>query len=360
MKKLNLLLIFGGKSAEHEVSIESAKNIILRYDKKKYNLLPLWIDKEGNFFLIDRDISNLSYDKLCFSDKNLNVTLLKNRNNKCVIYDLKENNIITHIDIAFPVLHGPFGEDGTIQGYLETVNCPYIGSGVLSSSICMNKIVSKELLKAAKLKVANFLKFNSLEDSLEEICEKVPEKLKFPVFVKPSSLGSSIGISKVNKYEELINAIEIALKFDNTIIIEEAIKGREIEIAIIGNKEDELIISKPGEIKTNKTFYSYEAKYLDEKGTKLIVPAKIDEKIVDVIKKDALKAYRILYCKDYARIDMFLDEENQIFINEINTIPGFTTHSMFPLLMEEEGINYQQLIDRLINIALKKSRDLKI
>ena len=277
-------------------------------------------------------------------------------NNKVYLYDISNKSIITELHIAFPLIHGPTGEDGIMQGFLTTVNLPYIGSSVLPSAICMDKVITKELISRTSIKTAQCFYFSDYERKNINI-DKIIETLHLPLFVKPASLGSSIGINKVKKADELLNAIEFAFQFDKKIVIEESIKGREIECAVLGNFSDDIIVSAPGEIITKVDFYSYEAKYSDTNVTELIIPAKIDNLLITQIKKTALLAYKTLLCEDYARVDMFLDKNNNIYLNEINTIPGFTKHSMYPLLMSLEGYTFSSLIDKLINLALKRFKN---
>ena len=353
MEKLNILLIFGGKSAEHEVSIESAKNIVSNINSNRYNLFLLWIDKEGNPFYIDNNISDYISLK---NSSNRQPSALININNKVYLYNLSDKSIITELHIVFPLIHGPTGEDGIMQGFLSVLNLPYIGSSVLPSAICMDKVITKELISRTSIKTAQYFYFSGYERNNINL-DKIIETLHLPLFVKPASLGSSIGINKVKNANELSNAIDFAFKFDKKIILEESIEGREIECAVLGNFTDDIIVSSPGEIITKIDFYSYEAKYSDTNITELLIPAKIDTSLITQIKKTALLAYKTLLCEDYARVDMFLDKNNNIYLNEINTIPGFTKHSMYPMLMTLEGFTFSSLIDKLINLALKRFKN---
>ena len=354
MGKLNILLIFGGKSAEHEVSIESAKNIVNNINLSKYNLFLQWIDKDGHPYYIENcKIVNYSLLNSCPNKQPSTIINIKNR---VYLYNLANNEIISELDLAFPLIHGPTGEDGNIQGFLTTVNLPYIGSSVLPSAICMDKVITKELISRTSIKIAQYIYLAKYERN--NICSKtIIERLNLPLFVKPASLGSSIGITKVKRADELLYAINHAFQFDNKIIIEESIEAREIECAILGNFTDNIIVSAPGEIIAKSDFYSYEAKYSDNSSTDLVIPAKIDVDIIKEIKEVALSAYRTLLCEDYARVDMFIDSNNNIYLNEINTIPGFTKHSMYPMLMALEGFPLSSLIDKLVELALKRSKN---
>jgi D-alanine-D-alanine ligase len=353
MRKLNILLIFGGKSAEHEISIESAKNIANNIDLKKYNLFPLWIDRQGNFFYIENQI--LGYDSLQNKASKVPAILLNNNKNT-YLYNILKKSTITHIDIAFPLIHGPTGEDGILQGYLSMLGLPYIGSTVLPSALCMDKCITKEIISRTPIKIAKYITINDYEKNNVNV-DSVIENLHLPLFVKPANLGSSIGITKVKNPGDLMNAINLGFQFDKKIIIEECIVGREIECAVLGNFGDYIIVSKPGEIITKDDFYSYEAKYSDKHITELLIPAKIDKSITNSIKDTALLAYKALLCEDYARVDMFLDNNNNIYLNEINTIPGFTKHSMYPMLLSLEGIPLTLLIDKLIELSLRKIKN---
>lgn len=315
---MNLGIVYGGKSDEHEVSIASAKNIMQALDKSKYKIKVIKISRDGTFYKV----------------KNSTV--------------IKTNLCDLNLDVVFPVLHGPFGEDGKIQGMFESLNIPYVGSNVLSSAICMDKDISKKLLKYSKVNVANFI---TLKEKIQ--FEKVKEKLNLPFYIKPANLGSSIGISKAETKEEFDNALELAFKYDKKILIEEEIKGRELECCVIGN--DDIKISRIGEIKVNNSFYSYNLKYSENTDVELVIPAMITEKTSEKIKKMAKEVYKILECKGMARIDFFLTKENKLYVNEVNTIPGFTDSSMFPKLWEQSGISISELIDKLIDFAISKN-----
>ncbi|MFC2134177.1 D-alanine--D-alanine ligase [Bacteroidota bacterium] len=355
-KKLRVGILFGGKSAEHEVSLQSAKNIYEAIDKTKYEVLLLGIDKDGKWYLSDASNYLINPDdpksiKLNKSDNNL--ALVPGDGNDQLL-DLSNKNSLGQVDVIFPALHGTFGEDGTIQGLLKFVNIPFVGAGVLGSAVGMDKDITKRLLKEAGIPNAKFRTFNiKIKDQIN--FSEIISELGLPLFIKPANLGSSVGINKVESEEEFNIAIEDAFKFDNKIIIEEYIKGREIECAVLGN--DEPIASLPGEIITDKSrhdFYSYDAKYIDEKGAGLDAPAKLSSEIIKEIQDLSIRAYKILCCEGMARVDFFLSGNNQLYINEINTIPGFTKISMYPKLFELSGIPYSELIDRLIQLALER------
>jgi D-alanine-D-alanine ligase len=257
------------------------------------------------------------------------------------------------VDVIFPVLHGPFGEDGTVQGLLKLANVPFVGAGVLGSAVGMDKDVMKRLLRDAKIPIAKFLVFERSVASKINFAA-VKRALGLPFFVKPANLGSSVGISKVSAKKQFGRALTEAFRYDNKILIEESIRGREIECSVLGNENP--IASLPGEIVTRHDFYSYDAKYLDEKGAQLIVPAALAKNIVRQVQTLALRTFKTLGCEGMARVDFFLRNNREIFVNEINTIPGFTKISMFPKLWEASGIPYPRLIDRLIRLALERNR----
>ena len=257
------------------------------------------------------------------------------------------------VDVVFPVLHGPFGEDGTIQGLLKLAGLPFVGAGVLGSAVGMDKDVMKRLLREARISVPKFLTFH--RHGADEIrFDAVKRQLGVPVFVKPANLGSSVGISKANSSSALARAVKEAFRYDSKILVEEHIQGREIECSILGN--DNPIASLPGEIVTRHDFYSYEAKYLDKKGAELMIPAKLPAPVAKTIQETAIDTFKVLCCEGMARVDFFLRGRNEVLVNEINTIPGFTQISMYPKLWEASGISYPKLIDRLIQLALDRSR----
>jgi len=348
MKKLAVL--FGGKSEEHNVSVVSGTSIISNLDKEKYKIYPVYISKDGKYYKYTKKVEEITPLKI---DEE--------------IKELEEiDNIIKYledIEVIFPVLHGTYGEDGTLQGLLELIGKKYVGCKVLSSALCMDKVYAKILFKTAGLSVAksmylkkkdndyiyiddNFNKIILDEISLEK---EVSSYLKYPVFIKPSSGGSSVGLSKAHNKEELITGLEEAFTHDKKVLIEEAIIGREVECAVLGN--DNPVASYIGEIISAENFYTYDSKYKNKK-SKTIVPAEADENIMKKIRLLALKAYTATDCTGLSRIDFFIeDKTNKIIINEINTMPGFTEISMYPKLMEHLGYSYTKLLDALIELA---------
>lgn len=354
MKKINLAVLFGGRSAEHEVSAISAKNVITALDKKKYNLVLIGISKSGKWFL--QENSQTKKEQLKIVESKNQVAFISGDYGKLTV--LSKPNKVIKIDAVFPVLHGPFGEDGTVQGLLKLANVPFVGPGVLGSAVGMDKDVMKRLLMDADLPIGDFLVFKDFE---KISYENVLKKIGSPFFVKPANLGSSVGISKVKNKKDFKKAIKEAFKYDRKIIIEENIKGREIECAVLGN--DKPMASIPGEVIASHEFYSYEAKYLDEKGATLEIPAKLNKNTKNKIQKLAVETFKALSCEGLGRVDFFLKNNGEITVNEINTIPGFTSISMYPKLWEASGIKYTDLIDKLIQLAIerfKKESKLKV
>lgn len=343
-KKIQVAILFGGKSAEHEVSIQSARNIARAIDRKKYQPSLIWIDKAGKWLEIKdlkKFISAQDYtiDKLA--------TVIENP-----IFVLQNK-----VDVVFPILHGPFGEDGTVQGFLKTFNIPFVGAGVLGSAVGMDKDTMKRLFREAGIPTAKFLTMG--EFNIPTYAEAV-KNLGLPLFIKPANLGSSVGVSKVSNQKAFKKALIGAFKYDTKVIIEEFIKGREIECSVLGN--DNPKASVPGEIIPSHDFYSYEAKYLDENGAALKVPADLPKSIIKKIQELAVKTFKTLSCEGMGRVDFFLRNNKEIFVNEINTLPGFTSISMYPKLWEASGISYTKLIDKLIQLAIdrfKKEQELK-
>jgi D-alanine-D-alanine ligase len=257
------------------------------------------------------------------------------------------------VDVVFPVLHGPFGEDGTVQGLLKLANLPFVGAGVLGSAVGMDKDVMKRLLRDADIPIAKFMVFESATQNKISF-SRVQRELGMPVFVKPANLGSSVGISKAARPREFTRAVQEAFRYDNKILVEENIAGREIECAVLGNENPSA--SVPGEIITGHQFYSYEAKYIDDQGARLVIPAKLPSQVARRVQELSLRAFKILCCSGMARVDFFLRGRDEIFVNEINTIPGFTAISMYPKMWAASGLSYARLIDRLIQLALQEFR----
>jgi len=354
MKKINLGVFFGGRSVEHEISLISAKNIIDAVDKTKYNIIPVGINKNGEFFFYkDKNyILNSDNAKKVHLNKNgIPITFSFGQNKELIgVFDKK---VRIKIDVAFPVLHGSFGEDGTIQGLFEMAGIPYVGTGVLGSSIGMNKDIAKKLLENSGIKTAKFLVFNVSEKEKINF-SRIVSRLGCPFFIKPTNLGSSVGVYKIKNKSDFDKEIKDIFKFNNKIMCEEMIIGREIECSVLGGENP--IASLSGEIISNHEFYSYEAKYLDENGAQLKAPANLPKKTVHKIQETAIKIFKLLGCRGMARVDGFLQKNGDYIFNEINTIPGFTKISMYPKLWEISKISQTKLIDELIQIALGRSK----
>ncbi len=340
MEKLKLGVIYGGMSTENKVSCVSGASVIKNLNKEKYDITPIYIDEKGNWF----EVKNL--------DKNEKIEIDN------VMRFLKK------FDVVFPVLHGLYGEDGTIQGIFELLKIPYVGCGVLASSVGMDKVYTKIIFDKAEINQTKYVYIRKYEDKyiyidnnfnekvlgLKDIEKIVIEKLKYPMFIKPSNSGSSVGISKANNQEELENAIIEASKFDKKILIEEGIDGREVECAVLGNEE--IKSSCVGEIKAADEFYSYDAKYKNQE-SKTLIPANISEEKSKEIQKLAIKAFKAIDGKGLSRVDFFIEKDTEkVYINEINTLPGFTSISMYPKLFEQVGVGYTELLDKLIDLAL--------
>ncbi len=360
MKKIKLSLIFGGKSGEHEISIISARSIYSAIDKNKYQIIPIAITQEGNW--LNPKISK----KLLKNQKITKISDSLITNNQQLITNIK---ILKDFDINFPVLHGPFGEDGTIQGFFEIFNVPYVGSEVLGSALSMDKIISKKIFAQNKLPILSYLEFinplalnsknqkiKSISNSLSKLItnnQKLIANLGLPIFIKPANMGSSVGVSKIKKTKDLKKALDLAFQYDHKIIIEKGLENaREIECAVLGNYQPKASIL--GEIIPSREFYDYNAKYIDNK-SKIIIPAKLPKKINNKIQKIAIQAFRALNCFGLARVDFLIQKKtHKIYLNEINTMPGFTSISMYPKLWQATGISYPKLIDKLIQLGFER------
>jgi len=354
--KIRVGVLFGGRSAEHEVSLVSASSIIEALDRKKYVVFPIGITPEGRW-LSSKDAIKLLKEKSSVESLPEHLILPDPRKQGLVEINTSGVAEIQNIDVVFPVMHGTFGEDGTVQGLLELAGVPYVGAGVLGSAVGMDKMIQKLVLEASRIRVAQGLSFliSEFEEGQKKIVVRIEEELQYPCFVKPSNTGSSIGISKAHDRKELIDAVALAGQYDRKIIVEKSIeKAREIECGVIGN--DKPAASVLGEIIPSNEFYDYDAKYVDGKSTS-IIPADIPKWAVRKIQYIACKAFKVLDCSGMARVD-FLVQGNgsKIFLNEINTIPGFTSISMFPKLWEASGLSYPDLLDKVIQLAIERHR----
>ena len=390
MSKLRVGILFGGRSGEHEVSLLSAASVLQAIDKDKYEVVPIGITKDGRW-LTAGDAENLLQGKLILEARHLRAgdpeitqpAAVLARGEAVVVppepvhrqsglVPFQTEAVLTrrasdraiNVDVIFPVLHGTFGEDGTIQGLLELADIPYVGAGVLGSAAGMDKAVMKALFFAAGIPIVKHVTIlrSQWEKEPKKIQKFVQGKLKYPVFVKPANLGSSVGISKAHDGKELGPAIEEAAKFDRKIVIEEGVggkksKAREIECSVLGN--DEPVASVPGEIVPVKEFYDYNAKYLDE-GSELIIPAKLTRAETKKVQELAIRSFKAVDCSGLARVDFLMDPKSRkIYLNEINTMPGFTAISMYPKLWAASGLEYADLIDRLIRLGIERHTDKK-
>jgi D-alanine-D-alanine ligase len=348
-KRLRIGVLFGGRSGEHEVSLASAASVIRGLDPDKYEVVPIGITKEGHW-LIGTSAQKMLPEVLRTGQR---VTMSADPTDAALVR-LDGSGGGQRIDVVFPVMHGTFGEDGTIQGLLDLAGLPFVGAGVLGSAVAMDKDVAKKLLQAAKIPVVPWLCIHrhDWERHEPEIIYQIEKEFPYPVFVKPATLGSSVGMSKVHSRAELAPALNLASEFAMKILVERAVNAREIELSVLGNHDPQASI--PGEIVPHREFYDYAAKYL-EQGTKLLIPADLKPVQIKKFQHLAVLAFRALELSGMARIDFFLGKEGgKIYLNEVNTIPGFTSISMYPKLWEASGIPFPQLIDKLIELALEQ------
>ena len=390
MEKLRVGILFGGRSGEHEVSLLSAASVLNAIDKEKYEVVPIGITKDGRWLTAEH-AENLLQGKLMLEPRNLRAGDPETTSSAAVLARgesvvvppepmrrqsglmpfqsdaamfRRASDRAINVDVIFPVLHGTFGEDGTIQGLLELADIPYVGAGVLGSAAGMDKDIMKSLFLAAGIPIVKHITIlrSAWENDPKQVQKRVESKLIYPVFVKPANLGSSVGISKAHNRKELGPAIEEAAKFDRKIVIEQGVggkkeKAREIECSVLGN--DEPSASVPGEIVPGKEFYDYTAKYVDE-GSQLIIPAKLTNAQTKRVQDLAIAAFKAVDCSGLARVDFLMDPKTaKIFLNEINTMPGFTAISMYPKLWASSGLAYPDLIDRLIQLGIERHEDKK-
>lgn len=345
MAKLKVGILYGGKSVEHGVSINSARNIETYIDKNLYEAYCIGISTRGTWYVtpaVSKEIEKGSQLKLHLDGTNPR-------------FEDEQGNTVAP-DVIFPVLHGTDGEDGSIQGLIKAMGIPMVGTGVLGSAVSMSKLVAKQLMQQAGIPVTDFLFYR--HDQLAEIkFEEVKDKLGLPFMVKAANLGSSVGVSKVKSKEEFDHALKDSFRYDDCILLEEYITGREIECAVLGNKPPEA--SLPGEIiiSSNYDFYTFDAKYVDGEAVKIEVPAQLDPEISNTIRNYSIKAYQQLQCEDFARVDLFLSENEKVYVNEINTIPGFTNSSMYPMMWKDRGVSFTLLISRLIELGMERYRN---
>lgn len=350
-------LIFGGESAEHAVSLESGKNVAEALDRNKYDIHLIGIDKNGTMRLVpsleilrQTDVAR----PIDLEAIGTEVFLVPASGDSAQIMEISTGKSLGEVDAVFPILHGPYGEDGTMQGYLRLLGLPYVGPGVLGSAVGMDKDVTKRLLEQAGLPIPKFVALKRHETHTHDFSQ-LKSALGLPFFIKPANMGSSVGVHKVSTPEKFKSALEDAFQYDTKLMVEEFVQGREIECAVLGNKE--VIASVPGEVLPQHEFYSYEAKYLDDNGARLDIPAKLTDAQVSEVKAMAVKVFQVLECQGMSRVDFFLTKDGKLLVNEINTIPGFTKISMYPKMMGQTGIAYSALIDRLISLAIERNKE---
>jgi D-alanine-D-alanine ligase len=372
-RKIRVGVLFGGRSGEHEVSLRSARSVMQSLDPAKYEVVPIGITKDGRWIAGDADAQ--AAGALTNGREARAVTLLPEPSESALMAidpatehksgDPASSNlsVIAELDVVFPVLHGPFGEDGTVQGLLELAGLPYVGAGVVGSAVGMDKAIFKQVMAAAGLPVLPWVLCTRRQWSREPeaVIEAVERALPYPVFTKPVNLGSSVGISKCHDRAELQAGLTEAARFDRRLLIEQGIhRARELEVSVLGNEEP--IASVIGEVRPRREFYDYVAKYIAEPGSEdeseLIIPAQLDPELADAVRELALRAYRAIDCAGLGRVDLLFDDQNgRIYLNEINTIPGFTSISMYPKLWEATGVSYSELLNRLIDLALDRHRE---
>lgn len=345
---MKIALLYGGKSTEHDISFRSAASVYKAINHNQHEVVLINITRNGEW-LIGNEQALLSGKDLT-SEGAKKVFVIPNGQ----FYS--EDKAIENIDVVLPILHGIMGEDGTVQGLLEICDIPYVGCVLLSSAMCMDKDATKRMLTTANLKVADGITL--YKHKYQEQLKEMNFKFNYPIFIKPANQGSSVGVSKVDEEQDFIKALEYGFKFDAKVLVENGIKGRELEVAVIGNNTP--ITSVPGEVIVNQDFYSFENKYIDEDGATISIPAELTDEQQHLVRETAVKAYEALDCKGLSRVDVFLTDDNEVIINEINTLPGFTSISMFPKLFEVTGIEYSQLIEKLLQYAIELFNENKV
>ena len=336
MAKKSLILLYGGRSAEREVSVLSAESVMRAINYDLFSVKTYFITKEGDF------IKTQEFEAKPVADEKLMTNATVDMTRKIKPSDIYEDGAV-----VFPVMHGPMGEDGSIQGFLEVLKMPYVGCNILSSSLAMDKITTKRVLESAGIAQVPYVAVVDGEE-LEQNIQEIEEKLSYPVFTKPSNMGSSVGISKSDNQEELRSSLELAFKYDSRVLVEQGVTAREIEVGLLGNAD--VKSSLPGEVVKDVAFYDYQAKYIDNKIT-MAIPAQLPEGVVNTMRQNAEIAFRAIGGLGLSRCDFFYTEDGQVFLNELNTMPGFTQWSMYPLLWENMGLAYPDLIEKLVALA---------
>lgn len=356
MKK-TIAIVFGGQSSEHEVSLQSARNVINAIDRGSYDITLIGVDKLGRWLRFDE------HDYLLNANDPAKITLSPSGNDLFLLpgsadgqfVEVESGVALARIDAVFPLIHGCFGEDGSLQGLLRLLNIPFVGPDVVGSAVCMDKDVTKRLLRDAGIAVAPFV---VLTRNQSADFSALVKQLGLPLFVKPASQGSSVGVSKVTDEAGFIKALALAFDYDHKVLIERGMVGREVECAILGNREPQASVC--GEVIANDEFYAYDTKYLNDGQARIAIPAELPDGLADQVREVALQAYRVLECSGMARVDFFVTEAREIIINEVNTIPGFTSISMYPKLWQASGLSYAALIDRLIVLALERADEARL
>ncbi|WP_397451653.1 D-alanine--D-alanine ligase [Pseudomonas sp. NA-150] len=356
MKK-TVAIVFGGHSSEHEVSLQSARNVVNAIDRASYDVILIGVDKSGRWLHFDEQdylLNPTDPAKIKLSASGKLVSLLPGSVGAQFVA-VESGVTLPHIDVVFPLIHGTYGEDGSIQGLLRMMNIPFVGPDVLGSAACMDKDVTKRLLRDAGIAVAPFVVLTR-NQSIE--FSTVVSQLGLPLFVKPASQGSSVGVSKVTNEAGFSKALALAFEYDHKVLIEQGMVGREVECAVLGNRDPQA--SVVGEVIANDEFYAYDTKYLNDGQARVAIPADLPSGVSDQVRAVALRAYSVLECAGMARVDFFVTAANAIIINEVNTIPGFTSISMYPKLWQASGLTYPQLIDRLIVLALERGAEAQL
>ena len=364
-KKIRVGLIFGGKSGEHEVSLASAQSVARAIDKDKYEIILIGIAKDGRWIIGGNALKQLAASSptpllAAGFENDASATTTESTMNELVPSSATTASPLSSVEVAFPLVHGPYGEDGTIQGLLELVDIPYVGAGVAASAVGMDKALMKTIFQAHHLPIVDWklILRRDWASKPEETIRSIENAFGYPCFIKPANLGSSVGVTKAHNWDELAQALATAAQFDRKLIAERAINAREIECSVLGN--DEPIAAIPGEVVPKREFYDYAAKYADDAGTELRIPANLSPEQTRVVQGIAIRAFRAVDGSGLARVDFFLERgTSRVLLNEINTIPGFTSVSMYPRMWEKTGLTYPALIDRLIQLALERYADKK-
>lgn len=355
--KIRVGVIFGGRSGEHEVSVQSARSIVQSLDPEKYEVVPIGIDKSGKWHIGSSAKRMIASSEVSFLTDSAHPTGYLGDMSVTEETAVVPSSVVQEVDVFIPALHGSYGEDGTVQGMMEMLDVPYVGAGVLASAVGMDKTFMKRLFAAAGLPQVNYTFFTRKEFRLtpDEVMTQIEESLGYPCFVKPANLGSSVGISKAKDRPGLEQAIHEALRFDRKVIVEEGLNVREVEVAVLGNEQPKASVA--GEVVPSNEFYDYRAKYVDGDSA-LIIPAPLTDEAMEDIRRLAVAAYQAIDCTGLARVDFFVEKETEkILVNEINTMPGFTQFSMYPKLWEATGLSYAHLIDTLIELAMQNHQE---